>query len=134
MCFLADGDIISIVIRAQLATRNVSILQNPPNCFWGSLVLPFNVNLCSFSGLMRPGLTIHLNLMPRFRTTGAVDVPPTLHPIRNHDAQGQTYTCCAYRRHQIKPDRFCKQLFMNSSHNTTVNCPDCIIYFLLTTR
>jgi hypothetical protein len=40
--FLTDGEIISVTISAELATRDVFLLRNPPNCFCGLLVLIFS--------------------------------------------------------------------------------------------
>ena len=51
-------------------------------------------------------------------------------PVQNHGARGQSYTYCAYGHHQIKPDRFCKQLFTISSPCTIANYPGSIIYFI----
>jgi len=84
--------------------------------------------VCSFSGLMRP--EHETDHSPQFnakvQNNWSCDCTPS---TRNRSEQGQSYTYCAYHRHQIKPDRYCKQRFMISSHNMIANCPDYNIYF-----
>jgi hypothetical protein len=63
------------MIRVELATRDFSLPQNAPNCFWGPVAHLFNGTVCSFSVLGRPGHEADLNLVQRLRITGAVNVP-----------------------------------------------------------
>jgi len=85
--------------------------------------------VCSFFGLMRPGHEADHSLQfnAKVQNNWSCRCIP---PIRSHGARGQSYTYCACHHLQIELYRFCKQLFMISSHYKIANCPDSIIYFI----
>jgi hypothetical protein len=85
--------------------------------------------VCLFFGLMRPEHEADHSSQFNAKVQNKWSCR-CIPPVRNHGAQGQSYTHCAYRHHQMKPGRFGKQLYLISSHYTTANCPGCIIYFI----
>jgi hypothetical protein len=72
-------------------------------------------------------LTISLNSMPRFRTTGAVDVFPLYATMAHRDKVTRTGPTATTK---LNITGCVRKLFMIYSHYTIANSPDNIMYFI----